>query len=268
MSFSLWWKGRALDMSSRPITVVLADRNPESREDLRALLAEHQSITLAGVAMNGIQVMDMVRAASPDVVIMDFMLPEMDGLAVAEQLYYWDVRPKVVLLVTEAQESWISCAPKHSVDYCLLRPFQADVVAQRIRQLVGLQTPRDATLQTKGDHSIETSLARLMLDIGVPAHLKGHRYLREAIKMVVAEQHLMRNVTKILYPSIARNNTDTAIRVERAIRHAIEVAWNRGNVQVIHRLFGHTVDRDRGRPTNSEFIAMIADLLRTQQQVS
>jgi two-component system response regulator (stage 0 sporulation protein A) len=246
-----------------PIRVLVADDNREFCELLGQYIQNQPDFRLVGAAQNGRQVMEMLQSEVPDVIILDIIMPHLDGLGVLEQINALGLehRPKIIMLTAFGQESIAQRVVDLGADYYILKPFDLNVLAKRIRQIVKVGGTRVAAHEGR---SLDIEVTGVLHEIGIPAHIKGYLYLREAIIMVVQRVELLGGVTKELYPSIAKKFTTTPSRVERAIRHAIEVAWSRGNVELIHKLFGHTVNSDRGKPTNSEFIAMVADKLRME----
>jgi two-component system response regulator (stage 0 sporulation protein A) len=246
-----------------PIRVLVADDNREFCELLGQYIQNQADFRLVGAAQNGRQVMEMLQAEVPDVIILDIIMPHLDGLGVLEQINALGLehRPKVIMLTAFGQESIAQRVVDLGADYYILKPFDLNVLAKRIRQIVKVGGARAAAHEGR---SLDIEVTGVLHEIGIPAHIKGYLYLREAIILVVQRVELLGGVTKELYPSIAKKFATTPSRVERAIRHAIEVAWSRGNVELIHKLFGHTVNSDRGKPTNSEFIAMVADKLRME----
>jgi two-component system response regulator (stage 0 sporulation protein A) len=246
-----------------PIRVLVADDNREFCELLGQYIQNQPDFRLVGAAQNGRQVMEMLQSEVPDVIILDIIMPHLDGLGVLEQINALGLehRPKIIMLTAFGQESIAQRVVDLGADYYILKPFDLNVLAKRIRQIVKVGGTRVAAHEGR---SLDIEVTGVLHEIGIPAHIKGYLYLREAIIMVVQRVELLGGVTKELYPSIAKKFTTTPSRVERAIRHAIEVAWSRGNVELIHKLFGHTVNSDRGKPTNSECIAMVADKLRME----
>ncbi|MBC7347901.1 MAG: sporulation transcription factor Spo0A, partial [Clostridia bacterium] len=201
-------------------------------------------------------------------VLLDIIMPHLDGLAVLERLQAVPPgqRPRIIVVTTVGNEVTTKRSLQLGADYYILKPFDLEVLGARIRQLAD-GTPITSSGAGRG-RNLDLEVTKIIHQVGVPAHIKGYQYLREAILMVVEEMSLLGAVTKELYPSIARKYNTTPSRVERAIRHAIELAWDRGNIEVINRFFGYTVHMDRGKPTNSEFIAMIADKLRLENKAS
>lgn len=273
---------RELKVALGKIKVLIGDDNRDFCELLRAYVEGQSDLELTEVAYNGAEVLEAIRRTVPDVIILDIIMPHLDGIGVLEKLNQMELpqRPKIIMLTAFGQENITQKVLEMGADYYVLKPFSLDVLGTRIRQLAGVvpapvAAPAVAVVQQAPaayvpprTRSLDNDVTTIIHEIGIPAHIKGYRYLREAIMMVVDRVDLLGCVTKELYPSIARNHQTTPSRVERAIRHAIEVAWSRGNVEVINGLFGHTVNRERGKPTNSEFIAMVADKLRMETKAS
>ena len=251
-------------MSNQKIRVVIADDNREFSEIMQEYLNQQDDIDLVGVAYNGEEVLALVNEKKPDVVVLDIIMPHLDGIGVLEQLNHIQIRrPKVIMLTAFGQENITQRVVELGADYYVLKPFNMDVLLNRIRQLFNNQTSQRPTSPVKMK-SLDVEVTNIIREIGIPAHIKGYQYLRDALMMIVHEMELLGAVTKVLYPMIADKYVTTPSRVERAIRHAIEVAWNRGNMDMINHLFGYTVKLDKGKPTNSEFMAMIADKLRIE----
>lgn len=248
-----------------PYRVLVADDNREFCDLLTQYLQSQSDFKLVGVAQNGRQVIELVQTEAPDVLVLDIIMPHLDGIGVLEQMNTLGLtrRPKVIMLTAFGQESIAQRVVGLGADYYILKPFDLAVLAKRIRQIASGQAVKPPQAEAR---SLEIEVTEVLHDIGIPAHIKGYLYLREAICLVVGRVELLGGVTKELYPTIAKRYQTTPSRVERAIRHAIEVAWNRGNVDLIHSLFGHTINSDRGKPTNSEFIAMVADKLRMEMR--
>jgi two-component system response regulator (stage 0 sporulation protein A) len=246
-----------------PIKVLVADDNREFCDLLGKYIENQPDFKLVAAVHNGRQVLDLLASEVPDVIVLDIIMPHLDGLGVLEQINggVWEKRPKTIMLTAFGQESITQRVVDLGADYYILKPFDLAVLAKRIRQIANQHTSRPAPPEAR---KLDVEVTGVLHEIGIPAHIKGYLYLREAVCLVVQRVELLGGVTKELYPSIAKKYTTTPSRVERAIRHAIEVAWNRGNVDFIHGLFGHTVNSDRGKPTNSEFIAMVADKLRME----
>lgn len=257
--------------------MLIADDNREFSELLREAIDSENDLEVAGMASHGIEVLEFLAEEAVDVVVLDIIMPHLDGIGVLERLAEEPLakRPKVVVLTAFGQETMTQRALELGADYYILKPFNLNVLASRVKQLARTPNVERRSL----DHSpggrvglmpvrhLDVEVTNIIHEIGIPAHIKGYLYLREAILMVINRVDLLSGVTKELYPAIATKYKTTPSRVERAIRHAIEVAWARGNVDMINGIFGHTVNRERGKPTNSEFIAMVADKLRMQMKV-
>lgn len=249
-----------------PIRVMIADDHREFCSILHDYLTSQPDLEVAAVAYNGTEALELLDRAQPEVMLLDIIMPHLDGIGVLERLAQRERRPKVIMLTAFGQETITQRVVGMGADYYILKPFDLEVLTNRIRQLCNQPpVPRHRPLKAR---SLDLDVTQVIHDIGIPAHIKGYLYLREAILMVVARYDLLSAVTKELYPSVASRYQTTPSRVERAIRHAIEVAWNRGNLDVINALFGHTVSQERGKPTNSEFIAMVADKLRMEARAS
>ncbi|KAF9122633.1 Stage 0 sporulation protein A [Mortierella sp. GBA39] len=237
---------------------------------------------VTGIAYNGEEVLNMISESRkiPDVLILDIIMPHLDGLGVLERLREMNLspQPKIIMLTAFGQENITQRAVQLGASYYILKPFDMEVLASRIRQLVGQQhiTTGNMTVSTTKSNvvpmakgkNLDANITSIIHEIGVPAHIKGYQYLREAITMVYNNIEILGAITKTLYPAIAEKFKTTPSRVERAIRHAIEVAWTRGNIDSISHLFGYTINISKSKPTNSEFIAMVADKLRIEHKVS
>lgn len=255
------------------ISVILADDNREFSELLKEHLLNQEDMEVVGVANHGGQVIKMLEQQVPDVLILDIIMPHLDGLGVLEQLQEMNIQPfpKIIMLTAFGQENITQRAVELGASYYILKPFDMEVLTHRIRQMKGVVSPAPVLKNNNGivqrSNNLDANITNVIHEIGVPAHIKGYLYLREAITMVYNEVDLLGAITKTLYPRIADKYNTTPSRVERAIRHAIEVAWSRGNMDSIRNLFGYTINVTKAKPTNSEFIAMVADKLRIEHKV-
>lgn len=265
------------------IEVLLADDNREFTNLLAEYISEQDDMIVSGIVYNGEEVLEMIENAAkvPDVLILDIIMPHLDGLGVLERIRDLNLnpQPKIIMLTAFGQENITQRAVQLGASYYILKPFDMEVLANRIRQLVGVQHMTSSGVPTaaftksnvvplgKGKN-LDANITSIIHEIGVPAHIKGYQYLREAITMVYNNIEILGAITKTLYPAIAEKFKTTPSRVERAIRHAIEVAWTRGNIDSISHLFGYTINISKSKPTNSEFIAMVADKLRIEHKVS
>ncbi len=257
------------------IKVGMADDNREVVHLIEEYLSSQQDIEVVGVAYNGLECLQMIDEKKPDVLLLDIIMPHMDGLGVLEEIrnrgtYF----PNVIMLTAFGQEDVTKKAVELGADYFVLKPFDMENLINHIREING--KPSEVIKKSPGamhaQHeakvpNLDASITNIIHEIGVPAHIKGYMYLREAIAMVYHDIDLLGSITKVLYPDIAKKYNTTSSRVERAIRHAIEVAWSRGNIDSISSLFGYTISMSKAKPTNSEFIAMVADKLRIEHNV-
>ncbi|APF23710.1 sporulation transcription factor Spo0A [Clostridium butyricum] len=277
-------------MEDSKISVLIADDNKEFCSILNDYLLNQKDIVVTGIAKDGREALELIVERKPDLVILDIIMPHLDGLGVLEKLNTMDLEktPRIIILSAVGQDKITQQAITLGADYYTVKPFDMEVFTKRIREMFNsAPTIQESSAQSnrvsypttssyiltseqksKTPIDLETEITNIIHEIGVPAHIKGYMYLREAITMVVNDMELLSAVTKELYPSIAKKYNTTASRVERAIRHAIEVAWGRGQIEAINKLFGYTVHNDKGKPTNSEFIAIIADKLRLKNKVS
>jgi two-component system response regulator (stage 0 sporulation protein A) len=263
------------------IDVLLADDNREFTALLSEFINDQDDMSVVGAAYNGNEVIRFIEQAKkvPDVLILDIIMPHLDGLGVLEQLREMNLhpQPKVIMLTAFGQENITQKAVQLGASYYILKPFDMDVLTNRIRQLVGTSSTsmttsaissRTNVVPMNKGKNLDANITTIIHEIGVPAHIKGYQYLREAITMVYNNIEILGAITKTLYPAIAERYKTTPSRVERAIRHAIEVAWTRGNIDSISFIFGYTINIAKSKPTNSEFIAMVADKLRIEHKVS
>ena len=240
--------------------IVVADASEEFRQMLADMLEGEEDLTLAGATGDGEELLALVERTNPDVVVMDLLLTGMDGLEVLERLK--EHRARVLVLSAFAGSSLAEEVSAKGAAYCMMKPCRMSAVMERARQLCAGQ---EAHPEEDAARALERRVTAIIHEIGVPAHIKGYQYLREAIALVVNDMDTINAVTKVLYPTVARKFGTTASRVERAIRHAIEVAWDRGDLETLQKYFGYTVSNAKGKPTNSEFIAMISDRISLEQ---
>ena len=243
--------------------VLLADTGEDFRRNLAAGFSGEPDMQVVGQTGDGAELLRMVRDLEPDAVVMEMVLAGMDGLEVLDELSKLERRPKVIILSSYVRGNVADMAASKGADYYLTKPCFPETVFERVRQLTsanGLDPEEEKRV------NLETQVTAIIHEVGVPAHIKGYQYLREAILIAVKDMDVINAVTKVLYPEVAKRFGTTASRVERAIRHAIEVAWDRGDLETLQKYFGYTVSNTKGKPTNSEFIAMIADRLQLQRK--
>ncbi len=258
----------------REINVAIADDNERILDLLGEIISNDQELRLVGKANNGEDMYQLIKEKEPDVVLLDLIMPKMDGLSVMELVSNDTTlkkHPDFIVVTAVGQERITEDAFKKGASYYIMKPFNNEVILNRIKhanQVIRheLRTPASAgtTVDLQPETNLEGRVTDMIHEIGIPAHIKGYHYLRDAIIMAVEDMDVLNAITKVLYPTVAKKHQTTASRVERAIRHAIEVAWSRGKLDTLDDLFGYTVSNGKGKPTNSEFIALIADTIRLE----
>lgn len=259
------------------LNVAIADDNERMLELLDEIISQDQELEIVGKAANGEDAYQMIRTKHPDVVLLDIIMPKLDGLSVMDKVNRdKDLvkHPSFIVITAIGQEKITENAFAMGADYYIMKPFDNDMILRRIKQMKNVSNKKSTqdlkcvkTYESKEhflEYNLETDVTNMIHEIGVPAHIKGYQYLRDAIIMSVKDMDMLNSITKILYPTIAKRHQTTSSRVERAIRHAIEVAWSRGKMDTIDELFGYTVSNGKGKPTNSEFIALISDKIRLE----
>ncbi len=248
------------------IKVAILDDNTGIREILKEYINMQDDMEVVGVAWDGVTGLEIIKSACPDVVIMDMIMPQLDGLGVLEHLNSGDLQspPVVICLSAVGQEDLIRRAIELGAKYYMVKPFDLGMMVKRIREVMRKAEPAKPAGAVKSEN-LEEKISNIFLSIGIPAHIKGYHFLREAIKMVVEDAELINHITKELYPGIAKKFNTTPSKVERAIRHAIDVAWSRGKVENINKLFGYVIYGKNEKPTNGEFIALVADKLSMER---
>lgn len=246
--------------------VLIADDNKEFASILRDYLEEQEDINVVGVAYNGLEALTLILEFMPDIVVLDVVMPYLDGIGILEKLSERQLadRPKILMLSAFGQDSITRRAAELGADYYLVKPFDLATLAERLRQMFYWHE-HDATTRRirMEEESLDVLVTSILQKMGIPSNIKGFRYLRDAILMVHYQPEYLSAVTKELYPEIAKKYSTTSSRVERAIRHAIQVAWNKGNIGFIEKLFGSVPGKSKRRPTNSELIAFMADRIRS-----
>lgn len=247
------------------VKILIAENNEFGQNCVREFSSYGYNTVLAD--KDGTQVLTKMKFEKPDVVIMDAFMLHIDAIGVIKQIRESkDGRKPIIIVLSSVDNMRLeSEILNNGADYYFLKPVEANIIAQRITQLAGW---KNTGSHERNENDLEVVVSEIMHQIGVPAHIKGYQYLREAIILSINNTEMMGSVTKLLYPTVAKTFKTTSSRVERAIRHAIEVAWDRGDVDVLSSYFGYTIQSSRGKPTNSEFIAMIADKLRLRLKAS
>ena len=273
------------------ITILIADDNPDFARTLTSYIESDEELEIIGVAVDGKQAIEMILNTQPDIALLDVIMPHIDGIGVLEKINEANMKkkPMCIMLSAVGQDKITQRSLELGAEYYAIKPVDINVLLGRIKELRNF-TPaqvketsftnynnnnyqaREIKTQyieispdkKKDEENLEALVTNVIHEVGVPAHIKGYQYLREAIMMVVNNIDIINQITKQLYPDIARKFKTTPSRVERAIRHAIEVAWTRGQTETVDSIFGYTISAAKGKPTNSEFIAMIADKLRLE----
>lgn len=267
------------------IKVLVADNSEFAKNDLKDFLQNNDKVQFVGVVDNGRDAYRTIIDETPDVVLIDVILPVMDGFTVIEKINVNKSikrKPLFIIISSMGNQSMVEYACKLGVIYYIMKPYNLDSMLHRILQAAMLhmrsewdvkKKERTYVMQEYGmsnymETTLENDVTDIIREIGIPAHIKGYQYIREAIMLTVNDMNLLNYITKLLYPTIAKKYKTTSSSVERAIRHAIEVAWNKGQIDVLEELFGYTISAGKGKPTNSEFIALIADKLRLEYRMN
>lgn len=247
--------------------ILIADENTSSRAMLRDEL-KAQGFANIYEATNGEEALSFINSIMPEIVLIDVLLSKLDGIGVIRQAraLLGENAPQFIAMTSLTNHNMLVEANNAGASMCMIKPINAESLAHHIENLIPT-TFAFATNEDYSENDIEAQVTKIIHQIGVPAHIKGYQYLRTAIILTVNDSDIINSVTKILYPTVAKKYQTTTSRVERAIRHAIEVAWDRGDVEVLNSYFGYTIQNNRGKPTNSEFIAMIADNLRLKYRM-
>lgn len=267
----------------KKIKVGIVDDNKDFCQVVDDYLKKQENMEVVFTAFDGLQAMEYLtkEETCPDILVLDLIMPHMDGFGVLEALNNEELQkyPRVIVASAIGQDSMIQKSMALGAQYYLVKPVNLSLLVKRINQLSeapfgAIDIKNNSNLnrslvmkESLLNNDLEIDITNLIHEVGVPAHIKGYQYLRDAITLVVNNMDFLGAVTKELYPAIAAMNGTTPSRVERAIRHAIEISWNRGKLETLDALFGYTVKTDKGKPTNSEFIAIIADKLRLERKV-
>ena len=253
--------------------ILIVDPNVEYCKSLERVIREEKDMDSVGYACDGTEALKKTADLKPDVILLELVLPGLDGLEVLSRLGETGCSPRVIVISGFYNSKVVADCSERGAEYFLPKPCDTATILSRIRQIVSRSAAVDTgcdcrgyTSRMRGQTDLEAVVTEVIHEIGVPAHIKGYQYLREAIILTINDMDMINAVTKVLYPQVAKRFSTTPSRVERAIRHAIEVAWDRGDVETLQRFFGYTVSEMKGKPTNSEFIAMIADHLSLKRK--
>ena len=256
------------------IQIVVADDNVQLRDMVAEYLGQQTGIRVVGVASDGTETVRLIQEKEPDVLVCDMIMPHMDGFGVLERIQgmHLTKRLGVIALTALGRDDFILRAINLGASYYMVKPFDFSLLAQRVYETAGetqraheMNMRQQSVANGSPTESMDERIANLFLAVGIPAHIKGYQFLREAVRMVIDNPELMSRITKELYPGIARRFGTTSSKVERAIRHAIEVAWNRGRIEALDEAFGKNVCSLDDKPTNGEFIALVSDRLRIKE---
>lgn len=265
------------------IRLVIADDSRDFCRIMKDFLLTVPEIELVGMASDGLVTLEIVESKRPNVLLLDNVMPFLDGLGVLTRLNEAGLKDslKVIMISGSLSDDFVIHASKLGADYIMSRRMSADEIINKIRMVmekpdveaiypnlnfnIGSSNYKTSSLN-RASNDIEKTVTTVIHEIGVPAHIKGYTYLREAIMLVLKDTDLINSITKQLYPTVAKKHNTSSSRVERAIRHAIEVAWDRGDTETLNNIFGFTINQNKGKPTNSEFIAMISDKLRLEMK--
>ena len=259
------------------IRILLADPNADFCKMMTDLLDRERDMEVIGVTGDGLEALELIQRQEPDVILLDLVLSRLDGLSLLRRLRREGSAGHVIVLSGFVNSKVVMDCASLGADYFIPKPCDSAVVLSHIRQSVGRggEEPGYEGIdcgtifnRAVSGPDLESMVTDVIHEIGVPAHIKGYQYLREAIILTINDMEMINAVTKVLYPEVAKKFDTTPSRVERAIRHAIEVAWDRGDIEVLQKYFGYTVSNIKGKPTNSEFIAMIADNLTLKRKQS
>ena len=251
-------------MGMERIRVMLADDNLSLLKLLTEFLSRKPELELVAAVSDGVEIPDAVRRFAPEVLVMDIIMPRRDGFMTLEALNGMEaaLRPKVIVLTGLARDDFILRAIRLGASYYMVKPFDVNLLYERIVDIAREQpAPALSGAPETGGESLDERITNLFLTLGIPAHIKGYQYLREAVHMVLENHDVINRITKELYPGIAHKFDTSASKVERAMRHAIEVAWSRGRLEAVNQMYGYRVFAREDKPTNGEFIAMVADKL-------
>ena len=249
------------------IRVMLADDNLNILRLLGDYLARKPDIEVVAAVSEGVEIPDAVRRHAPDILVMDIIMPRRDGFMTLEALNAMEAppRPRVIVLTGLARDDFIMRAIQLGASYYMVKPFDMDLLYERIVEIARNDVPAVASAPAGQEETLDEQITNLFLTLGIPAHIKGYQYLREAVRMVMENHDVINRITKELYPGIARRFDTSASKVERAMRHAIEVAWTRGRLEAVNQMYGYRVFAREDKPTNGEFIAMVSDKLSVKQ---
>ena len=240
----------------KAINIIMADENKETIEKFLNNV-QKERFNIVATASNGVDLLGLIKQYNPDVVIMDLILPELDGFAVMEKLNAEQINTNIIIHTSLSLNGFVNKAMNLGAKYYAIKPFSSQLLLERVEDIINLK--EENIVDNPKSFKMEEKITNIFITVGIPAHIKGYQFLREAIKLAIANPEIINSITKKLYPTIAEKYSTSASKVERAIRHAIEVAWNRGKIENINNVFGLKIYSSNEKPTNGEFIALVAD---------
>ena len=251
---------------SKKINVLMIDDNEYIVNKVKQYFSKHEVIDLVLTAVNGKEGLDLIvnQKDKYDLILMDLIMPEIDGIALLEKMKEKNIQKHVIILTSYKKEYTVKAVSEYNIDYYMLKPFNLESLEKRILEIMNVKERKVSDKEM----DLRIKISDMLHNLGVPSHIRGYQYIRDGIVMMYEEPDMLKGITKEIYPELALKYNTTTSRVERAIRHAIEVAWNRGQIEMHEKIFGYTVNSNKGKPTNSEFIAMIADRIRLSEKVA
>ena len=250
------------------INVLMIDDNENLVRKVEDHFNGNAVISIKHKASNGVEALDIIKnkQSEYDLIIMDLLIPEKDGLEILENMKEAGIEKHVIVLTSYKKDYTVKMTNQYGIDYYMMKPCSMTSLEKRIMEISNEELVVEE-ITNNGKVQIQMAISKLLHSLGVPSHIKGYQYIRESIYMMYTAKDIIGGITKEIYPEIADRFDTTASRVERAIRHAIEVSWSRGDYDLMEEIFGHSVDYDRAKPTNSEFIATLADRLKLDRQL-
>ena len=250
---------------SKKINVLMIDDNDYIVNKVKEYFSKHEVINLALTAVDGKQGLDYMinNQEEYDLIIMDLIMPEIDGIALLENMKKNNVNKKVIVLTSYKKEYTVRAVSEYNIDYYMLKPFNMESLEKRIIEIMNVKEIK----YNEKENDLKIKISDMLHSLGMPSHIRGYQYIRDGIMMMYKEPDMLKGITKEIYPELAIKYETTSSRVERAIRHAIEVSWTRGDYQLMEKYFGNSVDYDRSKPTNAEFIITLTDRLRLDNKV-
>lgn len=244
-------------------TIIVVDDNTKFSNTIKDYFSNNESVYVKYQAKDGEEAIRIIKDNEVDIILLDLVMPNKDGIFMLEELQRLNIKKDIIVMTSFNSESIIRKTSSLGVNYFMAKPFELKDLEVRIKRMIELPNSKD-----NENRDLKMSLTKLLHELGMPSHIKGYEYIREGILMLYNDPSIIGGITKELYPEIADKYNTSVSRVERAIRHAIEVSWNRGNIDLMEEVFGHSVDYDKAKPTNSEFIVTLADKLKLEYQFS